>query len=57
MSSSSDASGVVGSASLPSVEDDAERAGERGSSLSISNASSMENGKAESVSREEGPWG
>lgn len=57
MSSSSDTPGVAGISLLvllSSVEEDAERAGERGSSLSMSNASSMENAKAESVRRGEG---
>lgn len=52
-SSSSDTPGVAGiSELLSSVEEDAERAGERGGSLSISKASSMENLYAERVTRE-----
>lgn len=54
-SSSSDVPGVAGiSELLSSVEEDAERAGERGASLSISKASSMENVNAERVTRGEG---
>lgn len=53
--SSSDALGVAGiSELLSSEEEDAERAGERGASLSISKASSMENVNAERVTRGEG---
>jgi hypothetical protein len=52
-SSSSDAPGVAGiSELLSSVEEDAERAGERGGSLSMSKASSMEKLNAERVTRE-----
>lgn len=51
-SSSSDIHGVLGiSELLSSVEDDAERAGERGSSLSMNKASSMEKENAERVMR------
>lgn len=52
-SSSSDVPGVAGiSELLSSVEEDAERAGERGGSLSMSKASSMEKLNAERVTRE-----
>lgn len=51
-SSSSDVPGVEGISKCPSsVEEDAERAGERGASLSMSNASSMEKVNAERVTR------
>ncbi|OAX31412.1 hypothetical protein K503DRAFT_87007 [Rhizopogon vinicolor AM-OR11-026] len=56
-SSLSDAPEVEGSSSLkllPSVDVDAERAGEQGSSLNMSKASLMENEKAESATRGEG---
>lgn len=49
-SSSSDAHGVAGM--LSSVEEDAERVGERGVSLSMSKASSIENGNSDRVRRE-----